>query len=210
MVAGFSILIAFNLVTLALGPTQLLADLQGRPWGPYVSVFVFDSWGTTGGLAGVVTLFTPLIFGVPPAQRKRLCAFFVAASIIIGLGANVLWTDLYDHTGFIGSGSSSVAFAAQAIIFALAIIGLVSLVMGRSRSYDADAIDILRFFYVVYLTLIVSSLYFVLVLQPIFTPTTLYNWQVHEIAFVTGVAVTFLYEVPWLFDHLSGEPNEAK
>ena len=92
--AGFAILIALNLITLALGSSRLLADLENNPWGPFVSVFVFDSWGTAGGLAGVVVLFIPLLFGVPSAQRRRLSLFFLTASILIGVAANVLWTDL--------------------------------------------------------------------------------------------------------------------
>ena len=50
-----------------------------------------------------------------------------------------------------------------------------------------------RFFTVVYATLILSTLYFVAVLQPVFTPSVLYNWRVHEIAFIVGIAATFLY-----------------
>ena len=191
---GFSILVALNLITLALGPAQVLANLATRPWGAFVSVFVFDSWGTAGGLVGVVVLFTPLLFGVPRAQRARLSAFFLAASVIVGVTANVLWTDLYNDTGFIGSGSSSIAFAAQAIIFTLSIFGLVSLVRGRSLSYDPETRAMRQFFTVVYITLILSTLYLVLVLQPIFTPTTLYNWRVHEIGFIMGIGATFLYQ----------------
>lgn len=120
--------------------------------------------------------------------------FFLVASIAIGVTANVLWTDLYDNTGFIGSGSSSIAFAAQAIILTLSVVGLISLARDRAQSHDRDMQIVRQFFLVVYVTLILSTIYFVLVLQPIFTPTLLYNWRVHEIAFLMGVAATFLYQ----------------
>ncbi|HXQ92167.1 MAG TPA: hypothetical protein VN739_04115, partial [Nitrososphaerales archaeon] len=85
-------------------------------------------------------------------------------------------------------GSSSIDISAQAIIFALSIFALISL---RQKSnlekYARNS------FAIIYATMIVTTLWFVLLLEPIFIPSNLYNWRVHEIAFVIGVLITVIY-----------------
>ncbi len=194
VVAGFSTLAFLNLVTLALGPEQVLRSLNVNWLGIVPSVFVFDSWGTFGGLLSVVALFTPMLFGEKPSLRRSLSAFFLAGSVLLGVFASAVWTVYYNSAGFFGSGSSSIAFAAQGIVFGLSLFGLLRLAglgsMDR-RPRPADS----WFFAGVYVVIMVSTLYFILFLQPIFTPTDLYNWRVHEIGFVLSVVATGVYEV---------------
>jgi len=197
VIAGFSILIAVNLITLAVGPGGILQTLNSRSWGVLVSVFVFDSWGTAAGLAGVVILFTPVLFGVPRPQRLRISIFFLSASVGSGIASIVLWSYFYNRGGLIGAGSSSIDIAGQGVIFALSIFGLANLWLTRrgkrSGGPGAVAREWRQFFFVVYVTLIVSSLYFVIALEPIYIPTELYNWRVHEIAFALSISATAVY-----------------
>lgn len=197
VIVGFAILIALNLLTLAIGPSGILQNLNSRSWGALVSVFVFDSWGTVGGLAGVVILFTPVLFGMPRPRRFSLSIFFLCASIGSGILANVLWSYFYNRGGLIGAGSSSIAISGQGIIFALSIFGSINLgVASRkdgAKGADVAAREWRQFFFVVYITLILSTLYFVVVLEPIYIPTALYNWRVHEIGFFIAIAATAVF-----------------
>jgi len=195
VVVGFALLIALNLITFAWGPSEILTYLNSRPWGVLVSVFVFDSWGTAGGLAGVVVLFAPVLFGVRPSRRFSLSIFFLCASIGCGIVANVTWSHFYSGGGPIGAGSSSIAISGQGIIFALSIFGLIRLGLTKDAANGEDILapEWRQFFLVVYLTLILSTLYFVIVLEPIYIPTLLYNWRVHEIGFFLAMAATAAY-----------------
>ena len=49
-------------------------------------------------------------------------------------------------------------------------------------------------FAVIYATLILTTVWFVVFLQSIFVPTQLYNWRVHELAFLLAIGVTAVYE----------------
>ncbi|MDA4122533.1 MAG: hypothetical protein OK456_05060 [Thaumarchaeota archaeon] len=193
VVVGFSILIGVNLLTLALGTNAILLDLNSRSWGDLASVFVFDSWGTAGGLAGLVVLFVPVLFGVPASKRPGLSIFFLFGSLVSGIIANVLWSSYYKQGGPIGAGSSSIALGGQGILFALSILGLARLLLETgTRGTGADDVtarEWRQFFSVVYLTLIVSALYFVIILEPIYIPTALYNWRVHQFAFLLAIAM---------------------
>ena len=197
VIAGFGALIIVNLITLALGPDEILQTLNSHAWGVLVSVFVFDSWGTAAGLAGVVILFTPVLFGVPKASRLGLSVFFLIASIGCGIIAIVLWSHFYDSGGPIGAGSSAIDISGQGIILALSVFGLISLWLTKEGKGVAVGEVIPRewrqFFFVAYATLIVSSLYFVIVLEPIYIPTQLYNWRVHEDGFFMAIAATAAY-----------------
>ncbi len=190
VVAAFASLVALNLVTLALGPTGVLVRLNTNPAGALLSPFVFDSWGTIGGLAGVVLLFAPLLFGTPVSQRRALATFFLTASIVVGVSSAVLWDRFYDTTGLFGSGASAIAITSQGIIFALAIVGLLRLARQETRRLGALSSHWWYSFAIIYSTLILTSLWFIFVLEPIFVPTTLYNWRVHEFGFVFGAAAT--------------------
>jgi hypothetical protein len=197
VVVGFGALIALNLMTLEIGPSGILQDLNLRPGGVLVSVFVFDSWGTTGGLAGVVVLFVPVLFAIPRARRFSFSIFFLLASIGSGIVANVIWSYFYNPGGAIGAGSSSIAISGQGIIFAMSILGIIKLGLTRKNEgttrADISAREWRQFYLIVYLTLIVSTLYFVIILEPIYIPTLLYNWRVHEIAFGLAIAATAVF-----------------
>jgi hypothetical protein len=193
VIAAFASLIALNLITLALGRSQVLAVLNAHPAGALVSPFVFDSWGTIGGLGGIVLLFAPVLFGTPVSQRRALSFFFIAASIGIGELSIILWDAFYDTTGFFGSGSSAIAITGQGVIFALAIFGLLRLARQDTRRLGALSSHWWYSFAIIYSTLILTSLWFVLSLEPIFVPTLLYNWQAHEFGFLFGAAATVAY-----------------
>ena len=197
VIVGFIILIALNLLTLAIGPSGILQNLNSRSWGVLVSVFVFDSWGTAGGLAGVVVLFAPLLFGMPRPKRFKTSIFFLCASVRTGIIANVIWSFFYNRGGLIGSGSSSIAISGQGVIFAISIFGLIKLWLTREKDgakrADIPAREWRQFFSIVYLTLILSTLYFVIILEPIYIPTELYNWRVHEIGFFIAIAASAVF-----------------
>ncbi len=193
VIMAFGTLIAINLVTLALGRSQVLTDLNEGPAGALLAPLVFDSWGTLAGLGGIVLLFSPVLFGTPVSQRRVLSVFFLTSSIVIGVLAALIWDAFYDNTGLYGSGASSIAITAQAVIFALAIVGLVRLARQDTRRLGALSSHWWYSFLVIYITLILTTLWFILSLEPIFIPTLLYNWRAHEIGFFLGAGVTFVY-----------------
>jgi hypothetical protein len=193
VIAAFLSLIVLNLITLAIGRSQVLDVLNAHPAGALLSPFVFDSWGTIGGLGGIVLLFAPTLFGTPVAQRRALSFFFIAASIGIGEFAVILWDAFYDTTGLFGSGSSAIAITGQGVIFALSIFGLLRLARQDTRRLGPLSSHWWYSFAIIYSTLILTSLWFVLSLEPIFIPTLLYNWRVHEFGFLFGAAATAAY-----------------
>jgi len=190
---AYVMLILVNVVTLAAGTQRVLAELNSSPVGALLSPFVFDSWGTIGGLAGVVLLFSPVLFGTPVSQRRSLSLFFVASGIGIGVSSALLWDAYYDTTGFFGSGSSSIAITAQGVIFALSGIGLLRLARQDTRRLGALSSHWWYSFAIIYITLILTSLWFILSLEPIFIPTILYNWRVHEFGFLFGSAAALVF-----------------
>jgi hypothetical protein len=204
--AAFVVLVVVNLLTLPFGPDNVILDLNGNPLGPILSIIVFDTPYTLAGLIGLVMLFGPVVFGTPVAQRYRLSVFFIVASFSTGILAGIIWDRYYDFTGIIGAGSSAIAIAGQAIVFALSFFGLLRLwrqdtrKLGRMSSYWWYA------FAVIYATLISTTILFVVVLQSIFVPTLEYNWRVHQFAFFLAVAATVIYEgVFWSSEGLDGK-----
>jgi hypothetical protein len=193
VIAAFLSLIAVNLVTFAIGRAAVLAALNSNPVGALLAPFVFDSWGTIGGLGGVVLLFSPVLFGTPVSQRRSLSVFFVTSSIVIGVFAALLWDAFYDNTGLYGSGSSSIAISAQGVIFALSFFGILRLARQDTRRLGTLSSHWWYSFAIIYSTLILTSLWFVLSLEPIFIPTLLYNWRVHEFGFLFAAAATAAY-----------------
>jgi hypothetical protein len=185
---AFAFLICINLATLAAGPAAVLAALDANPAGAILAPFVFDSWGTIGGLAGTVLLFAPLLFGTPPPQRRALSLFFVTATICIGELAAALWDFWYSVNGAYASGASGFAIAALGVMFSLSILGLVRLGRQDTRVLGTISSHWWYSLAAIYLSLILTSLWFVVFLQPIFAPTVQFNWRVHEFAFVIGMA----------------------
>lgn len=193
VIAAYGTLMVVNLLTVALGRSEVLAELNKSPVGAVLAPLVFDSWGTLAGLGGVVLLFSPVLFGTPVAARRDLSMFFVAAGISIGILAALLYDAFYDNTGYYGSGASSIAITAQAVVFALAIVGIVRLARQDTRRMGPLSSHWWYSFLAIYVTLILTTLWFILSLEPIFIPTLLYNWRAHEIGFLLGAGVAFLY-----------------
>lgn len=205
-ISAYTILIVLNILSIPFGPDAVLADLNKNPLGPILAVVVFDTPWTLTGLVGLIILFFPVLFGTPVTERRRLSIFFTFASISIGIAAGVIWDRFYDTTGFIGAGASGVAIAGQGVVFALAFFGLLRLwredtrKLGRMSSYWWHS------FALIYVTLILTTVWFVVFLQSIFVPTLLYNWRVHEIAFALAIGVTVVYEgATWSAQGLDGK-----
>jgi hypothetical protein len=190
VVTVFSLMAALNVLTYLAGQQQILRFMEGPGWWSLASVAVFDSWGTVGGLLGVVALFVPFLMAVGRGERKRLSIFFVATSVGCGYAALLIW-NLFLGGGTLGYGASAIPIAAQSVLFGLSVVGVAQLVRGAAGG-SSDRFS-RAFFPAVYLVLIVSTLALVLVIQPIFIPTELYNWQAHELAFLLGLGATAIY-----------------
>jgi hypothetical protein len=190
VIVGFVFLVAVNLSTFLHGPSRILESLRANSLGIVFTPFVFDSWGTISGLLGVTIFFAPLFLGTRSQERRSLALFFLFASVGIGIISALLWNYAFNSSGTIPYGSSSIDISAQAIIFTLSVSALVGL---RQKSnlekYARNS------FAIIYATLIVTTLWFVLLLEPIFIPSNLYNWKVHETAFIIGVLTTIIYIV---------------
>lgn len=143
---------------------------------------------------GVTVLFAPVLFGTSVDRRRSLSLFFVVASLLTGVVSLLLWDEFYALPGGTGAGSSSVAIAAQAVVFGLAVFSCIRLFRKDTRKLGPTSSYWWYSFLAIYLVLIGSTLVFVLVLQPVFGPTTLYNWRAHEFAFVLGVGAAVAYE----------------
>ncbi|MDA4111888.1 MAG: hypothetical protein OK439_05075 [Thaumarchaeota archaeon] len=188
---GFTALVMSNLITLYMGQNIVLLALNSDYMGVLLSWTVFDSWGTVFGLLGVVILFAPVLFGMARSRRRSLSIFFVSASIISGVISTVVWNYFYNLEAMIPYGASSIAVSAQAIIFALSAIGLFSFRFKKESSsrevYWRNSLTI------IYITLIGTTLWFILILEPIFVPTEDYNWRAHEFGFLLGLTSTLVY-----------------
>ena len=187
----FSLLAAANVLTLALGPGSVLAGLANLYGGVVLAALVFDTWGTVGGLLGVVVLFARVLFGEKAEERRGASAFFVAASLLIGFGVSLGWNLFYNAPGVVGAGSSSVAIAAQGIVFSFSAFGLIRLFLGVAE--NRGKVETV-YFALVYATIMASTLFFVLFLQPIFVPSQAYNWMAHGMGFGLGVLTACGYE----------------
>lgn len=189
--ASFFTLAAVNLSTLFFGDNTLLSKSTGILWRATLSNFVFDSWGTLAGIFGSVVLFVPVLLGMPAKHRKSLSVFFSGGSISVGLGSSLLWDYFFSSDRVVSYGSSAIDFSAQSIIFTVAIFALIRPRVGL-REPKVDSY-IRNSFRIIYATLIITTLWFVLLLQPIFVATTQFNWRVHEIAFLSGIMITAIY-----------------
>jgi hypothetical protein len=192
---GFLLVAVVNLATLFYGTERLLVSSGNHLLGAVAASFVFDSWGTLAGLVGAVILFAPILLGATSSHRRSIAAFFTIASVAIGIGSSLLWDLLFRNGNALSYGSSAIDIAAQSIIFTLAVYALIkSLIFDGDYGGDAYIRNSLR---IIFGTLIVTTLWFILFLEPIFVPTDLYNWRVHEIAFICGAAFTVVYLAPF-------------
>jgi hypothetical protein len=188
VLTGFCILAALNAISSFLGSSAILSATEGHWWGAVLVNFVFDSWGTFVGLLGSVLLFLPVLLGSPANQRKVLSTYFLSMSITIGVGSSLLWNYLFG-SGAISYGSSAIDIAAQSIIFTLASFALVRSFLGRAEGSQSDPY-IRNSFRVIYATIVLTTVWFIFYLQPIFVSTNQFNWRVHEIAFISGILLT--------------------
>ncbi len=191
VIIGFLALVVLNLGTYFFGSNVILGVLDHHYWGVIVAPFVFDSWGTIGGLLGVTILFAPILLGAPSKERKSLSIYFVSASITIGVVSNLIWNSVFNLAKTFPFGASSIDIAAQAIIFTFSIFGLFDTLY---RNPHSDRY-IRNSFAIIYATLIATTLWFILFLEPIFIASDQYNWRVHEIAFIIGMLITVIYTV---------------
>ena len=192
VVIGFSTLAVVNLITLGVGPSRILFALNTSPIGIVFSSFVFDSWGTVFGLLGVILLFSPVLLGSRKSFRKSLAVFLVFDSVIDGVVSAIIWNYYFKLNGQIPYGASSIAISGQAIIFTVAIYGLTQLQSGGTWISTKDPYW-RKSLCVIYATLAATTLWFVLFLEPIFLPTTEYNWRVHEIGFLLATSSSIAY-----------------
>lgn len=189
--AVFFSLAAVNLSTLFFGGDTLLSKSTSILWRATLSNFVFDSWGTLAGIFGSVVLFVPVLLGTPARHRKYLSVFFSGGSISIGVSSSVLWDHFFGSDRVISYGSSAIDFSAQSIIFTIAVFALIRSYIGpREAKVDWYVRNSFR---VIYATLIITTLWFVLLLQPIFVATAQFNWRGHEISFLSGITITAIY-----------------
>ena len=187
--AGFLLLAALNATTFLVGPATVLAYFQGSTVGAVLANFVFDSPGTLAGLLGSILLFAPVLLGTPTNQRKSLSAYFLFASIGLGVASSLFW-DIHFGNGPPSYGASGIDISAQSIIFTLSIFGIIQSFYRNDVQTDRYVKNSFR---IIYATLIVTTIWFIIFLEPIFVPTTQYNWRVHEIAFLLGITLTTIY-----------------
>ena len=191
---GFAALAILDLMTMFVGTDNVLVALNSSSFGILFSSFVFDSWGTLLGLLGVILLVSPILLGTPSSFRKYMAIFFVLDSVVIGIVSSFIWNSYYNPSGGIPYGASSIAISGQAIIFTLALIGLVQLSVrdkwiATQDSYWRKSLG------VIYATLVGTTLWFVLILEPIFIPSNEYNWRVHEIGFILAVISSIAFYI---------------
>jgi hypothetical protein len=191
---GFSSLAIINLITLVAGPKKILLALNANPLGILLSSLVFDSWGTVFGLLGLILLFTPVLVGTRKSFRKSLAVFLLLDSIGTGVAAALIWNYYFKLSGQIPYGASSIAISGQAIIFTMAIFGLIQLRLDGNWVSTKDPYW-RKSLAVIYVTLAATTLWFVLSLEPIFVPTIEYNWRVHEIGFLLATFSSIAYSV---------------
>lgn len=189
----FAGIVILNLLTLEMGASDVLTKyIQGNyPWGILLSFSVFDSWGSIIGLLGVILLFAPILVGKKDSQKIWVSAFFAGGSLGLGILASTIWDMLHESSGnSVAYGASAIAIVALSIIFTESCILLVQI----SRSTKHAFRNTNSALAIVYLTLILTSLWFVLLIQPIYIPSNQYNWQVHEYGFGLGVISTLVFE----------------
>lgn len=189
---GFTMLAALNLATSLLDANSLVSTFGNYFWGGVVANFVYDSVGTLAGLLGSVLLFAPVLLGAPYIKRKSISIYFLLGSVSVGIASSLIWNRFFANGGTISYGSSAIDIAAQSIIFTMAIWALVRSFVKKPEGSQTDSY-ILNSFRVIYLTLILTTLWFILQLEPIFVATDQFNWRVHEIAFLSGMAVTAFF-----------------
>lgn len=131
--ASFALIAVFNIATFLIGPQKVLAELDHSSLGAFTAFIVFDSWGTIGGLLGVVALFIPLLAAERPEERKVLASFFVSGSVLFGYAAFVIW-NIFLGGGSLGYGTSSIPIAAQSILFCISIFGLIRMAREKWKS----------------------------------------------------------------------------
>ena len=198
IIVVYCAVIAVSLATLPLGTLKIVYALSSISGGWLLSIFVFDSWGTVGGMLGIVVFYGIVVYGTNRTRRSEMSIFLLASTIAIGIVAGLLYDVFFDNAYYLGvklisDGSSTIPVAGEGAVTALSAVGLGHLLKARNWRLGTRNKTISISLGALFLSNIVLSLNYVLFLQPAFVLTRGYNWQAHGIAFVLGVVAGMVY-----------------
>lgn len=193
--ASYAMIVVINVATLTLGRTLILNWLDAETFGIFVSFTVFDSWWTICGIIGLVVFFAMILIGTISSHRLFFSIYFVICSIGLGVVSQELWNKFYNHTGFLPSGSSSIALAGLGIVFTFSFFCVARLCRQNCKRYGPLSRSMWYYLLIVYAAIIFSTVWYIMYGQPIFVAVKGYNWRVHEIAFVGGALISFVYGI---------------
>jgi len=199
VVVFFSLLIALNIATFAIGPSNLsvLKVSRSQWWGAITSIGLFDAWGSGAALALSPPLWFLLNTRLPSGERRGRSQFFIMGSIATAISANFFWI-VSKHGQFEFSyGVSGVDVAADGIILVFALVNLISsltrksgFVMVQPRANDKKGFE--KF---------VRFIYFVLAIAMIAVPVSLIetaasnvNTEDHVLSLAFSVGGTTIFE----------------
>ena len=196
VILGYSVIIAISLSTLRLGPDNVIYGLSQVSYGGLLSTFVFDSWGTVGGLLAIFLFYGIAVYGTIEKRRLEVSMYLLFSTVILGIVAGLLYDRFFDHTFFLGTlliaaGASTVAEAGMAAVIVLLAVALAKAI--RDWRFGKSSSFILKKWVYLDGAFLLLALYWVLYAQPFFVPTTAYNWRGHELAFILGTIATITY-----------------
>lgn len=198
VLAGYSVAVALDLATVEANHAILVNDLSIKWYGGILSLFVFDSWGTIGGMLGVLAIYFLLLQGVIRPRRQGISLYLLFSTLFIGILAELIYDQFFDvarinGTLILASGESTIPEAGMAASIVLAVYGTARLLRTDPLRLDKDNRDFRRAWIVAYLALIGTIAWFVVLGQSIFVPTAAYNWRAHDISFILGLISTGVY-----------------
>jgi hypothetical protein len=193
---GYLVVIALNLWTLQLGPATVVYDLSLLPYGGLLSIIVFDSWGTVGGLLGVILFYGVVVYGTVEKRRLEVSLYLLFSTILLATVAGLIYDRFFDNTKFLGTvliaaGASTVAEAGLAAVIVLLLAAILR-IFSRWRSGEKASLIVKKWAYLD-ISFLLLALTFIFVSQPFYIPTIAYNWRGHELAFALGVTATVFY-----------------
>jgi hypothetical protein len=196
IIVGYLVVIALNLWTLQLGPATVVYHLSLLPYGGLLSIIVFDSWGTVGGLLGIILFYGVVVYGTVEKRRLEVSLYLLFSTILFATIAGLIYDRFFDNTKFLGTlliaaGASTVAEAGMGAVIVLLLAAILR-IFSRWRSGEKASLIVKKWAYLD-VSFLILALTFVFVLQPFYIPTTAYNWRSHELAFALGVIATMFY-----------------
>ena len=196
VVSAFSFLGLVNSLTLVLGTQTIYDSLNSNSYTAFLSFIIYDTPGTIEGLLGVIVIFAvlSLFYFLITGNASRLRAIaFILTSVIVGVASQVVWNSCCNTSDTFPAGSSAIDFSALACLIVYSLsdsVRTLRLNVDRKSQLWLDSR-----LTALYFILVASILgFFALSLQPIYLPTSLYNWRVHEFAFVSAAAVSLVTE----------------